>query len=199
MDVLSLSDHQKPAAVSTVDLGWGVETIFPYQDKLFIGSNAGMFIYDNSTPSAPSFLSSFQHARACDPVFVNDNYAYVTLRSGNTCDGFANQLDLVDITNLTAPVLKQSFPMQNPHGLSISNNNLFLCEGEFGLKSFDISEPAVLASHQLDHEKNLHAFDVISLNGNSKLLLVIGEDGFYQYDFENPSELKLLSKISISK
>lgn len=198
MDVFSLSDPQQPVAVSTVEIGWGIETIFPYQDKLFIGSVSGMFIYDNSNPAAPSLLSSFQHARACDPVFVKDNYAYVTLRSGNTCDGFINQLDLVDITDLANPVLKKTFPMQNPHGLSIANDNLFLCEGEFGLKSFDITDPTVLGSHQLDHETDLHAFDAISLNWDSKLLLVIGEGGFFQYDFENPSDLKLLSKISIN-
>ena len=39
-----------------------------------------MFIYDNTNPQAPYFLSRFQHAEACDPVFVEGDYAYVTLR-----------------------------------------------------------------------------------------------------------------------
>ncbi len=199
MDVFSLTNPLQPASLSTVEIGWGIETIFPYQDKLFIGSNAGMFIYDNSNPAAPSFLSNFEHARACDPVFVKDNYAYVTLRSGNECDGFTNQLDLIDITNITAPSLVRTFPMDNPHGLSISGNNLFLCEGSFGLKSFDITLPAELGNHLLDHEKNLHAFDAISLGGQNNLLMVIGEGGLFQYNYDDPADLKFLSKITIGE
>ena len=30
---------------SQSNMGWGIETIFPYKDKLFIGSNSGMFIF----------------------------------------------------------------------------------------------------------------------------------------------------------
>ncbi len=195
LDVFSLSNPSQPSATNTVEMGWGIETIFPYQDKLFIGSNAGMYIFDNSNPSAPNLLSKFEHARACDPVFVKDNYAYVTLRSGTECEGFTNQLDLIDITNLTSPFLVKTFQMQNPHGLSISGNNLFLCEGAFGLKSFDITDPTTLGQHLLDHEANLHAFDAISLNGQQSLLMVIGEDGLYQYNTEDPADLKFLSKI----
>ncbi len=195
LDVFSLENPIQPSAASSVEVGWGIETIFPYEDKLFIGSNAGMFIFDNSNPTAPSLLSQFEHARACDPVFVDGDYAYVTLRSGTECEGFTNQLDLVDISNLSAPFLVKTFPMQNPHGLSISGNYLFLCEGEFGLKSFDITDPTTLGQHLLDNETNLHAFDAISLGGQENLLMVIGEDGLYQYNYDNPADLKFLSKI----
>ncbi|MBI5917501.1 MAG: hypothetical protein HY842_19205 [Bacteroidetes bacterium] len=198
LDVFSLSTPTQPQSTNTVEIGWGIETIFPFEDKLFIGSNAGMFIYDNSNPAAPSYLSQFAHARACDPVVVSGDYAYVTLRSGTECDGFNNQLDLVDISNITNPFLVKSFPMDNPHGLSIAENSLFLCEGEFGLKSFDITDPKVLGEHQLDHVTNLHAFDAIALPGQKKLLLVIGEDGFYQYNYDDPADLQFLSKITVN-
>jgi hypothetical protein len=199
MDVFDLSQPASPALANTVNIGWGIETIFPYGDKLFIGSNSGMFIFDNTNPTAPVMLSAFEHARACDPVFVKDNYAYVTLRDGTVCQGFVNQLDLVDITNLTAPKLVKSFPMDNPHGLSIKDSNLFLCEGKFGLKAFDITEPKTLDQNLLDHEKGLHAFDVISLPGQQNVVLVIGEDGFYQYSFDTSGGYKLLSKIQVNK
>ncbi|TAK47364.1 MAG: hypothetical protein EPO28_01935 [Saprospiraceae bacterium] len=199
LKVFDLSQPNQPSQASTVDIGWGIETIFPFEDKLFIGSNSGMFVFDNSNPTQPTMLSTFAHARACDPVYVNDNYAYVTLRSGSACEGFNNQLDLIDITNITAPVLVKSFPMDNPHGLSIKDNDLLLCEGDFGLKSFDVSDPLTLGDHLLDHVKGLHAFDVIALPGQQNVALVIGEDGFYQYNFDDPSDLKLLSKILVSK
>ncbi|MEY3367720.1 MAG: hypothetical protein RI973_875 [Bacteroidota bacterium] len=199
MRVFDLGQPTAPVQANVVNIGWGIETIFPYEDKLFIGSNSGMFIYDNSNPLQPFQLAAFAHARACDPVFVKDNHAWVTLRSGNICEGFINQLDLIDITNITNPVLLRTFPMDNPHGLSIKGDNLFLCEGEFGLKSFDISDPLEVSNHLLDHEKDIHSFDVISLPGDKNLLVVIGQDGFYQYDFDNPADLKLVSKIQVGK
>lgn len=200
LNVISLVQPVQPALVNTVNVGWGIETIFPYENKLFIGSQSGMFIYDNSNPMAPSLMSSFEHARACDPVFVKDNFAYVTLRSGNACQGFINQLDLIDITDLFNPVLVRTFPMQNPHGLTIRDNNLFLCEGEHGLKVFDISQPALLGQRQLAHRQGMHAFDAISLPGQEPITAIIGEDGFYQFKFEGPATgLQQLSRIPINR
>jgi hypothetical protein len=177
----------------TQQLGWGIETIFPHKDKLFIGSNAGMFIFDNSTPSSPRMLSQFQHARACDPVVVNDNTAYVTLRNGNECQGFVNQLDVVDITNLSSPRLIKSYPMKHPHGLGLNDKTLYVCEGEFGLKTLDVSNNDNVS--EIAFDKSVKTYDVIALE--NKRLLMIGADGFYQYDASNPSKLVLLSKILI--
>ncbi len=195
MDVISLLQPRAPHHVNNVNVGWGIETIFPYGDKLFIGSTSGMFIFDNSNPTAPTQLSRFEHARACDPVFVKDNYAYVTLRDGNTCEGFVNQLDLIDITDLSNPRLERTFPMANPHGLTIRDNHLFLCEGRHGLKAFDITDPKELGANQLAHNTSLHAVDAISLPGNAPIIVIIGDDGFYQFSFTEAGGFELLSKI----
>jgi hypothetical protein len=196
---LHLFDIAKPAQpidFTTINLGWGIETIFPYGNKLFIGSSTGMFIYDNTNPAEPKQLSNFQHGRACDPVVVHENIAYVTLRTGNACAGNQNQLDLVDVSNPSAPQLIKSYQMENPHGLSIDFPTLFLCEGEHGLKVFDVTDKFSIDRNQLAHFKDMHAYDVISLG---KTLLLIGEDGFYQYDSSNPKDLKMLSKIPVGK
>lgn len=192
--VFNIKNGQKPDSISKVNLGWGIETIFPYKDKLFIGSNTGMHIFDNTTPSSPKRLSIFQHARACDPVVVENDKAYVTLRQG-WCGAAPNQLDVVDVKNLSAPFLIKSYQMENPHGLSIMNNKLTVCEGKYGLKSFDAKEATDVKLQQ--HIKDIHAFDVIQLN--DKHLLMVGEDGLYQYDNTDPKNLKLLSKIEVKK
>ncbi|MCG8330228.1 MAG: hypothetical protein MI974_21200 [Chitinophagales bacterium] len=199
LDVISLEQPTQPNFVSTVDLGWGIETIFPYEDKLFIGSNAGMFIFDNSNPAAPTQLSAFEHARACDPVFVKGNYAYVTLRDGNLCEGFVNQLDLIDISDLSNPELVESFPMDNPHGLTIRNNDLIICEGIHGLKAFDIEDPAILDEKMMDTYEGIHSFDAISIPGSRPLTIVIGEDGFYQFLYSKENGFELLSKIDTKR
>ena len=196
LHLFNINNPSQPTDFATVNIGWGIETIFPYQNKLFLGSTTGMYIYDNTNPAAPKQLSIFQHGRACDPVVVNEDIAYVTIRTGTNCGGSQNQLDLVDVSNPSSPQLIKSYQMENPHGLSIDFPTLYLCEGEHGLKVFDVKDKFNVNQHQLAHFKNMDAYDVISLG---KTLLLIGKDGFYQYDASNPLDLKLLSKIPVGK
>ncbi|GAB3796102.1 hypothetical protein GCM10028819_13170 [Spirosoma humi] len=194
MQLFNIKNPAQPKVGNAIQMGWGIETIFPYKDKLFIGSQTGMFIYDNTNPEKPERLSVFQHARVCDPVVVHDNLAYVTLRSGNQCGGFTNQLDIVDVSDLTNPRLLKSYPMRNPHGLGVSYPNLFICEGAYGLKSLDVAD--AMSVKLLQHIEDLNAFDVIPLE---KSLLMIGKDGFYQFDASNPRQLRPLSHIPIRR
>ena len=60
---------------------WNVETIFPFKDKLFIGSQNGMFVYNINNADNPSLVGQFSHVQSCDPVIADDDYAYVTLRT----------------------------------------------------------------------------------------------------------------------
>lgn len=192
--LFNIKTLEKPIQQSKINLGWGIETIFPYKDKLFIGSNTGMYIFDNKNPEKPQQLSIFQHARACDPVIVHNDIAYVTLRSG-WCGVAPNRLDVVNVANLTSPTLIKSYDMQNPAGLGIDFPNLFICEGLFGLKSFDASSASNITLQQ--HIEKIDAYDVIPLEG--KHLLMVGKDGLYQYDTSNPKSLKLLSVIPVKR
>jgi hypothetical protein len=85
--------------------------------------------------------------------------------------------------------------LDHPHGLAIDGTTLFICEGEFGLKVFDASNSRQIVQNQLAHIDNIHAFDVIPLNG---VLMVIGDDGLYQYDYSDPANLQLLSKMTLA-
>jgi len=195
--VYDVARADKPVNVNEQYIEWGIETLFPYQDLLFIGANNGMFIYNNENPSDPFFLSKFQHARACDPVFVQGNLAYVTLRDGTRCESFSNQLDVVDVSDWEDPKLLHTHEMDNPHGLSVRGDHLYLCEGEYGLKVFDKSDVSRIPNEKTDHKKDIHAYDVISLNEDH--LLVIGLDGLYQYDSSNKDKLKEISVIPVSR
>ena len=46
-----------------------------------------MEIYDLTEEQNPVCLSDFNHVRSCDPVVVQGDIAYVTLRSGSFCGG----------------------------------------------------------------------------------------------------------------
>ncbi len=193
LKVYDLEDPSRPVSRNQVNLGWGIETIYPFKDKLFIGSTAGMFVYDVTQPSSPYLLSTFDHARACDPVVADDNTAYVTLRDGTECEGFNNQLDVIDITEVTAPNLLATYAMENPRGLALQGEYLYICEGEYGLKVMDVADRE--AVRELDHHEQIKAEDVIALpNG---LLLVIGTEGMRQFDASDPRNLQLISHIPV--
>jgi len=190
-----ISDASTPNKTSQKQLGnWFIETIYPFQDKLFIGSNNGMLIYDIANPSSPSYVSKFGHVRSCDPVITDGQHAYVTLRSGTQCQGFTNQLEVLNVSNLTQPSLVKTYGMTNPHGLSKDGNLLFICDGSDGLKVYDASNVNQLK--QINKIGGLETYDVILQN---KVAIVVAKDGLYQYDYSDSNNIKLLSKISISK
>jgi len=198
LDVFDITDACNPVSISEIEIGWGIETLFPSGENLFVGADDGLYIYSLENPSFPSFRSKFDHARACDPVYVQGNTAYVTLRSGNSCQGFNNQLDILDVTDISNPDLLISVGMSNPHGLSIYEDLLMICEGEFGFKIFDKSEYNNIAENELSHVDNINAYDVIAIPG-STIAMVIGEDGLFQYDFSTASDPIKLSLISATR
>ena len=194
LDVFNIVNANDPKPANRLNIGWNIETIYPFKNKLFIGSMTGMFIYNVSNPDAPVAAGQFNHARTCDPVIADDDYAYVTLRSGTTCQGFTNQLDIVKLNNITDPVLQKTYPMKNPHGLSKDGNLLFICDGDAGLKLYNVSD--VMNLQLITEINNIDAYDVIAMN---KIALVVAKDGLYQYNYTNTADIKLLSKIVVAK
>ena len=193
LHTFNIASLENPEPTSEVVIGWGTETIFPYQDKLFFGAENGMHIYTLAGgPERPRWLSTYEHVRACDPVVIENNTAYVTLRSGTECQGFTNQLDVIDISNPASPALLKTHSMLNPHGLGINNGRLFICEGTGGLKRYTVQDRTEITLEQ--HLTDMHAWDVIVLNN---LLLLTGQDGLYQFDYSNPESLELLSVMRV--
>jgi hypothetical protein len=193
--VFDIADGANPLRGINVNVGWGIETLFPMKEHLFIGSQTGMHIYSIENPANPRFISRFEHMRSCDPVVVQDTIAYVTLRGGTGCwNDFTNQLDLIDIRDIERPELLKSFAMKNPHGLGVDGNLLFICEGENGLVVYDKSEPMTLNQRQVFSMENVHAYDVIPFND---VLMMIGIDGLYQFDYSNPDDIRQLSMLPV--
>lgn len=185
-----ISNPDNPEMGTRTQLGFGnVETIFPYQNNLFIGTQMGMIIMGIQNPSSPAVVSQISHITSCDPVVADSRYAYVTLSTGTTCRGTIDELQIIDLQNIMQPNLLKTYPMVNPKGLGIDGANLFVCDE--GLKLYDATNVNNLA---LKQQFNINAYDVIPDKGN---LLVIGSDGFYQYSYLN-NKLELLSKIAVS-
>lgn len=198
--IFNVADASCPTKTKEVELQWGIETLFSYNENLFVGAETGMFIYDLSNPENPEYISSFEHAQSCDPVVVYENNAYVTTRGGNECGWAENQLDVLDISDIRNPINIATYSMTSPYGLGIdgSNDILFVCDGAEGIKIFEEADANARAGfvHGYDRIISSDGYDVIPMNGQ---LISIGEDGLFQYDYTNMDDIQLLSTIPVSQ
>ncbi|RLD45889.1 MAG: hypothetical protein DRI88_08255 [Bacteroidetes bacterium] len=190
--VYDINNATNPVEVNKLDVDFGIETVFSLSDKLFIGSINGVYIYDISDPENILYLSHYEHITSCDPVVANDTLAFVTLNSQSACRWQTgdNRLDILDIKNIVYPQLLTSKQMENPKGLGVDGQYLFVCNGDQGVKIFDISN--IYQLEQVSGIAGIDAYDVI-LNNN--ILILVGKDGLFQYNYENIDQLELLSNI----
>jgi hypothetical protein len=180
------------AEIREVPIGFRMETIFARGEYLYLGASDGMYIYSIANPEEPSFIFRYQHIVSCDPVVVQGDRAYVTLRSGGEfCNRGINTLEIIDISDPYAPTLITRHPMSSPHGLAVENTTLFLCEGQNGLKVFDITDEMNI--ELVTHRDDFFAYDVIARNG---VATVTGEDGIFQFSYTG-TEINQISKIPV--
>lgn len=194
MSIIDLSGAAPVKPVGDIYIGMDVETIFYYKDYMFMGTPTGMTIYSVANPTAPERMSTTWHISGCDPVVVEDDMAYVTIHSGNLCGQNNNALIIYDVTDVRSPKEIVSYAMTRPKGLGIDNGTLFLCDD--GLKVFDASEPQMIMARQLAHYKGMEGYDLIPYNN---VLMMIADDGLYQYDYTDVTKISQLSKISVKK
>lgn len=197
MKLFSLENPAQTQYFSQVDIDWNIETLFPFyrgsEQYLFVGASNGMYIMDNNNPSSPQEIAKFLHVNSCDPVVAEDTLAYVTLRSGNQCNGFTDELQIINISDLKNPTLKSTHPMHNPHGLGIDDGLLFLCDAEAGLKVYDLRDGTLQVEENLiAHITGMDAYDVIPYHGT---LILSSNLGFQLIDYTNPSDIRIVGQI----
>jgi hypothetical protein len=190
LNVIDINDAANPLFVQNKNIGWSIETIFPYNNKLYIGAGSSMSVYDLQDPVNPQRLSWTGHWCSGDPVVADDNYAYVTLHEANVCGSTVNQLEIYSLNNPTTPTLVKTYALTNPQGLSKDGNLLFICDGKDGLKIYDIT--SAIAIKLIKHLPGSETYDVIAANG---IAYVVAKEGLYQYDYSNPQDIHLLSKL----
>jgi hypothetical protein len=192
---INIADIDNPTVENERYLWGNVETLFIAENYMYVGTSNGLHILDLANPADPNPISSYQHITSCDPVVVEGDRAYVTLRSGNACGGNQNLLEVVDISSKDDPFQLYSFPMTSPYGLGIDNGILFVCEGAYGLKVYDATYESAITSHKIAQFPGIHAYDVIPLND---FLFMIGDDGFYIYDYSNLNDISLLGVLLVT-
>jgi hypothetical protein len=185
-----------PVSAGTQPLNTNVETMFIHDGHLFFGTPSGMSVYSLHLPLAPAYVGDFWHTTSCDPVVVQDHYAYITLRAGTECGGGVNRLDIVEMSDdYKEYQLVSSYIMSGPHGLGIDGNTLFVCDGAAGLKIYDATDKSAVSSHLLASFPDIQAHDVIPVEG---YLFMIGNDGFYLYDYSDYTHIHQIGYIPVA-
>lgn len=190
--MFDVKSPESPSDIGNQNVGWNVETMFITDGHMFLGTQSGMRIFNLDVPTVPSYVGDFWHVTSCDPVVVSDGYAYITLRGGNACGSNVNRLDVLQLSdNYTDNQLLASYPLHGPYGLGIDDQTLFVCDGDAGLKVYDVTDKLHIDDHQIASFPNINTYDVIPVNG---YLFMIGDDGFYQYDY---SDIQNISQVSV--
>jgi hypothetical protein len=190
---LKTFDISSPAEASLTHseyINFGIETIYSYSDKLFIGSRDGMYIYSIANPDVPVLLGQARHTRSCDPVVANDSIAFVTLR-GNACGPANDGLYIYNIKNILTPSIINTQFIPTPHGLGLQDSVLYVCQKENGMSIYNVSRPSVPV---LRKKITTRVFEDVICYGN--LLICYISNGIALYDITfaaNPVELSVLT------
>ncbi len=191
MAIFNIQSLSSPVLEGKQYAGWNIETMFYADSYLYLGSTNGMYIYSVANPSSPEYVSEFTHWEGCDPVVVDGDYAYLTLRGGNACGQLESVLEVIDVSDKKTPTLAGRYELENPYGLGIKENTLFVCDGTSGLKLFDKANPLDIKLTKAYDD--IQSKDVIPLKNS---LLMIGGDTLYQYEYIH-NGVNLISSYSL--
>ncbi|WP_346861461.1 hypothetical protein [uncultured Draconibacterium sp.] len=195
LHILDITETDNPQDIGKQNVGWDVETMFIYDDHMFFGTRSGMRIFSLEVATVPTYVSDFWHITSCDPVVISNGYAYITLRGGNDCGSTVNRLDVLQLSSdYVDNTLVGSYPLHGPYGLGIDDEVLFVCDGDAGLKVYDFSDKTQINNHMISSFPGINAYDVIPFED---YLFMIGDDGFYQYDYSDLQNIRQVSFIPV--
>lgn len=186
-----ISNPVNPVKTSVSAINFDIETIYPFNNRLFIGTRTGLYIYSIDTPSIPSKIAEARHARSCDPVVANDSVAFVTLKGNSFCGPATSGLYVHNIKNIFQPVLIKTVAINSPEGLGLQGDVLYICCNDGGLKVFNVSNPSNPVEKTTIKGENFK--DVIPYND---LLICYVTNGITLYDISLPEAPVLIQHIA---
>jgi hypothetical protein len=195
--IFNVSDDQKPVLEKEKEAGEDIETMFIHDGHMFLGTMIGMLVYSLEQPENPVQINSYSHIRSCDPVVVQNHIAYITLRGGSVCGRSTSELDILSLSNnYQKETLMYTYPMKEPYGLGIDDEILFICDGKDGLLVYNATDLATIIQNKIAQFPDIDAFDVIPFED---YLFMIGDDGFYQYNYSDLQNIYKVSHIPVEK
>lgn len=194
LKVFDITDAANPIFKRVIPVGFEIETIFPFKDRLFIGSTSVVHIFSLADPSNPQKLSeaiSPEVMRRCDPVVAKDTVAFATLRTNGPCGGVQSILAVYDIRNVARPVQRATYPLSEPYGLGYSDTVLYVCDNDRGLVVLDITKP-----FEPQFVKSLQDGSYIDVIPYGTTLICWVRNGMLLYDISDNKNPVLLTRIN---
>lgn len=188
----NISNLNTPLLNHQEDTSWFLETIFSDGDYLYLGTPQGMLIYGLNDPSAPAYMSQVTHITGCDPVVVKGDYAFVTIRGGNGCGQPDSLLDVVDVSDRANPFIVAQDVLNQPYGLGVKDDRLYVSDGTFGLVVYDIADPT--APNRIITYNDLEIYDVIPM---PQWMIMIGNNVLYNYEYTEEG-IGLIASFSLN-
>ncbi len=191
--VVSVSDPTRPVEVGFYDTPGSATGLTVAGDHVFVADgtlrsgnqwvNSGLHIINVADPAHPVEVGVRATPGWSVRVAVAGSYAYVGdqgIWDGSQTVGAG--LHVVDITNLTNPLLIGSLEVDDVNAVVVSGNYAFIAGGNGGMKTVDISDPAHPAP--LATYGSMYAFD-IAVQGNHAYIAG-GMSGLEVVDISDP-------------
>jgi hypothetical protein len=197
LKIFNLTNNDNPVLIGNIKVGYGLETIFVHNKYVYIGANNGVYVISAENPMHPIQLQQIQHHISCDPVVVAGNYAYSTKRTSATGCGTTWQtssLTVYDVTSPTNATLIKDILMEQPYGLAVQDNWLYVCDpGKGGIVVYNISDPAnpIEATIATVEEPR----DIILMY---PYMIVSTNSAYSLYNYADPMHIYLISSLIIS-
>ena len=190
---VDISDPAKPVNAGQTALNFDMETIYPYKNRLFVGSRTGLYIYSLDNPVKPVLVGEAKHGRSCDPVVANDSVSYSTLKGSTFCGPAISGLYVYDVKNINAPELKKTIPINEPIGLGMADSALYVTCANEGLKVYSISDV-----YNPQERKTIPGYHFIDLIPYGDLLICWVSDGIILYDIADRLKPVFITHITNS-
>ncbi len=194
LDVYDVSDELHTSKVGSITVAYTTETIFSFNNKLYIGATDGIYVVDITDPVHPVLKARSEYLTfRCDPVIARDSVAYSTTKTGRGCNGNsqpANTLQVIDIRNENDLNTVNVLSLNEPNGLAFDGNTLFVCDGSYGLRVYDITQAYYPV--EIERVTSINAVDVIADNN---LLIVSSPAGYSFFDYSDISNIHLVKTI----
>lgn len=182
---------------------WDAETIFNYNNEyLLVGTDSSVDIFsltpENEDLLPAEFISSFQHLTARDPVIALQGVAYFTTRDGDESTHTGRDaLGVLDISDITSPIeLLTDNTLKEPYGLTLLNNDLYVCDKAAGLSRFNIVKDESGKVSELLYQQSYSIYPCNDVIAKGDLLVLIDPESINQVRVIG-TELELISKIEL--
>ena len=138
MWLINVQNPTTPSLVASVEVAPGTtcEGIATSGTYAYIAAgDAGFRIYDISTPSNPSFVTSIDSLEYCESVVISGQYAYVAAGSRSF---------IIDISNPSAPVYVGRMTGYGGYHqyVNVRSGYAYICNYDAGLQIVNVTNPA---------------------------------------------------------